>query len=65
MRSSFCKLPQGELPYKKDGVLVTSFRVKKAVLVPLRVFRLKSPIVEAVGYLKFRVSSQKIVTGDI
>ena len=31
----------GGLPYKKDGILVVPLEVKKAVLVPLKVFSLK------------------------
>mgnify|MGYP000429938908 CR=1 FL=1 len=56
--------PRGDSHVERMGVLVTPFRVKKEVLVPLRVFRLKSSIVEALG-VSFWVLSQIIVTGDI
>ena len=52
-------LPRGEgLPYKRTVELVVPFRVKKAVLVPLRVLSLKRSAVVAFA-VPFRVLSRK------
>ena len=50
--------PQGELPYKKDRVLVVYFTwLKKAVLVPFKVFSLERSTAE-VFPVPFKVASQ-------
>jgi len=52
------------LPYKKDGGARRIFlRLKKAVLVPLRVFSLKKSAAGAFA-VPLRVLSQKNMTGE-
>ena len=56
----------GGFPYKKDGGARHTFKglIKKAVLVPHRVFSLKRSSAGALA-VPFRVLRCKIMTGDI